>query len=209
MPLASVQELDAKFLVIETSMKVIWLERELEELEEKCQITAEKKSTGYIDRWEKSYSEAVWTIHGYSHVPLVCAVMVKVVDLLVGPLRWSHVASYYAIVGVTALAHKQRPTTPIIIVAFPSIMPAVVSGSLTKLAGAFFCFETICSPVILCTVHGKTSRTVQKSAGYSSVCCSTLYILPQQRCQTKIILHTSHATSAGSQYEHFLLAHLH
>jgi hypothetical protein len=141
MPLASVQELDAKFLVIETSMKVIWLERELEELEEKCQITAEKKSTGYIDRWEKSYSEAVWTIHGYSHVPLVCAVMVKVVDLLVGPLRWSHVASYYAIVGVTALAHKQRPTTPIIIVAFPSIMPAVVSGSLTKLAGAFFCFE--------------------------------------------------------------------
>jgi hypothetical protein len=158
---------------------------------------------------EKSYSEAVWTIHGYSHVPLVCAVMAKVVDLLVGPLRWSHVASYYAIVGVTALAHKQRPTTPIIMVAFLSIMPAVVSGSLTRLAGAFFCFETICSPVILCTVHGKTSRTVQKSAGYSSVCCSTLYILPQQRCQTKIILHTSHATSAGSQYEHFLLAHLH
>jgi hypothetical protein len=48
-------------------MKVIWLARkleeieeleELEELEEKRQITAEKKSTGYIDRWGKKLLES-------------------------------------------------------------------------------------------------------------------------------------------------------
>jgi hypothetical protein len=164
MPLALVQELDEKFLVIEASLKVLCLARELEELEKKrwwrsLFRTVEMESTAYIDRMEKAYWDAVGTIHGYSHVPLICAVIAKLVDLLVGPLRWSHVASYYAMVGVTALARKQKPTTPIIMVAFLSIMPAVVSGSLTRLAGAFFCFDTVYSPLVLYTLENFPDRT--------------------------------------------------
>jgi hypothetical protein len=158
MPLALVQELDANFLLIEVSMKAICKARELEELENKLQVTAERKSTGYIDLVEKSYSKAVQKIHRYSHFPLICAVMAKLVDLLIGPLWWSHVASCYVSVGVTAFARRQRPMTPTIMVAFLSIMPAMFSGSLTRLAGAFFCFDTICSPLVLHTRENFSDR---------------------------------------------------
>jgi hypothetical protein len=40
-----------------------------------------------------------------------------------------------------------------------SIMPGMVSGSLTRLVGAFFCFDTICSPLVLHTWENISDRT--------------------------------------------------
>jgi hypothetical protein len=73
----------------------------------------------------------------------------RVLDLFLKPLQWKHVFTFYPILAVYTVLRKQRPASPIIIVAILSIMPSIVSGSFTRLIGEFFGFDTIYSPLAL------------------------------------------------------------
>jgi hypothetical protein len=83
----------------------------------------------------------------------------RVLDLFLKPLQWKHVFTFYAILAVYSVLRKQRPASPIIMVAILSIMPSIVSGSFTRLIGAFFSFDTIYSPLALQIHEDISDRT--------------------------------------------------
>jgi hypothetical protein len=157
MPLALVQELDEAFISISTSkdyfIKVKKLEKILQRLEELTNEPRERpdlSSLETIKEIEEGCREAVKTIHGSCQVPMVTAIIARLLDLLLGPtLQWKHVTAFLTIVIVYHVVRKQRPITPAIILIALTIMPSNFSGTLTRLGSSFFWFDSVCSPLVL------------------------------------------------------------
>jgi hypothetical protein len=90
MPLALVQELDANFLAIKKWKELRHTARKLEERLEalnksKLKHQVEKEPKDFIDEIENGYTKAVLTIHGYLHVPFLCAIIAKLLDFASWP----------------------------------------------------------------------------------------------------------------------------
>jgi hypothetical protein len=152
MPFALVQETDAALRGLATWQGVF---RKAKEVEEKSKAfknpeygqELETTAKDTIKKSENGYGEVVMTIHANCNVPLLTALITRILDLALGPLQWMHVFTFYAILAVYTLLRKQRPSSPIIIVAIFSIMPFIISGTSTRLIGALFGFDTIYSPL--------------------------------------------------------------
>jgi hypothetical protein len=157
MPLALVQELDAAFRFIPISkdyfLKVNKLEKILQKLEELDNAPRERPDQGSLETIkgvEEDYREAVKTIHGFCLVPMFTAIIMRLLDLLLGPtLQWKHVAAFLTILIVYHVVRKRSPISPAIIVIVLAIMPSRISGTLTRLGSSFFWFDSVCSPLVL------------------------------------------------------------
>lgn len=112
----------------------------------------------YNDLFENGYSKDVWKLFLQCLVPLLCAIIVKLLDLLIGPLRWKHVATFYILMFSAPIMRRQRPITPSIIVATILVMPSMASGSLTRVGAAFYCLDTLLSPLVLYTLETISDR---------------------------------------------------
>jgi hypothetical protein len=156
MPLALVQELDAAFSSISISKDGVLSVKELEKILQELELDNEPRerpdqsSLETIKGIEEEYRETVTTIHRNCLVPMVIAILMRLLDLLLGSaLQWKHVAAFLSILIVYSVLQKQRPIMPAIIVIALAIMPSWISGTLTRLGSSFFWFDGVCSPLIL------------------------------------------------------------
>jgi hypothetical protein len=114
---------------------------------------------GLIGSIEEAYTDATENILVRLWLVMFYAIVPRILDLLLGPLQWKHLTILYARQIAFVVLSKRRHAEPDIMIAILSIMPRVISGSLTRLFGIFFCFCTIGSPLPMHTLENISDRT--------------------------------------------------
>jgi hypothetical protein len=155
MPFGLVQGLDVNLRDFKE-----WRERLLitQRVEQESEEETEDGANELIDKLEVDCVEAFAGIVANLCITITYAVLAKLLDLLLGPLQWKHVALLYAIQISAALVSKQT-ITPIVMLSVLSIMPGAISGSLTRLLGTLYCIATILWPLVVHTWENISDRT--------------------------------------------------
>jgi Heterokaryon incompatibility protein (HET) len=154
MALPMIQSMDASLLAMRVWKKRIRKARTMEEelagnLHTERVRTLGDIATQYIAIIQSGYSDEIWKLFIRCNMPLICAIVAKVLDLLLGPLPWRHVANFYVLILSISIIRRQWPIAPAILVATILVMPAAVSGSFTRIGAAFFCLGTIPPPFVI------------------------------------------------------------
>jgi hypothetical protein len=164
MPLALVQALDDSFQALEEWKNAVHSVREQEEkskgIQDAQSTDATKEDTeDKLQEFTDAYFEAASTIYRFSIAPITCAVILRLVDLFLGPFNtWKHMSTWIA----TALVHKPWPTTPLIVISILSLMPYAISGTtggMTSVVGLIFCLDAVASPLYLYLQEDISDRT--------------------------------------------------
>ena len=152
-----VHELDNSLLAI-TDLEKLARSRQTREEQIKKDETVEIR-TGSFDTFEEAYYYSIIAIWVYLCITAFYAVFAKLVDLLLGPLQWKHITALYVMITVSVAATRKRPVELIMMIATLSIMPGVISGSVTRLIGALFSLGAILWPFVLHTWENISDRT--------------------------------------------------
>jgi hypothetical protein len=154
---------------IDDNLLAIVKQREMLQTAQKAEGKGEKDEVGTaakrrIDSIEEAYTDATENIIARLWLVMFYAIIAKILDLLLGPLRWKHLTILYARQIAFVVLSKRNHAEPDIIIsnimiAILSIMPRVISGSLTRLFGIFFCFCTVGSPLLMHMLENISDRT--------------------------------------------------
>ncbi|KAH9214225.1 heterokaryon incompatibility protein-domain-containing protein, partial [Leptodontidium sp. 2 PMI_412] len=104
---------------------------------------------------QTAFSIVVW----HCLKPSFVALGMFYLDLLIGtPLHWKHVSVLPTFLLGLAAAGKQRPAAAVIMVSLFSMLPWI-SGSFTRIVGAYLCSDTFIAPLIWYTYEDISDHT--------------------------------------------------
>jgi hypothetical protein len=157
-----VHEFDDNLLAIVKTGKMLRTARKMEGKGEKDEVGTVAK--GLIDSIEEAYVDAVENILVRLWLGMFYAIVAKILDLLLGPLQWKHLTILYARQIAIVVLSKGKHAEPDIMIAnimiaILSIMPRVISSSLTRLFSIFFFLWTIGGPLLMHTLENISDRT--------------------------------------------------
>jgi hypothetical protein len=157
-----VHEFDDNLLAIVKTGKMLRTARKMEGKCEKDEVGT--LAQGLIDSIEEAYIDATENIVVRLWLVMFYAIVAKILDLLLGPLQWKHLTILYARQIAFVVLSKRKHVEPDIMIAnimiaILSIMPRVISGSLTRLFGIFFSLWTIGGPLLMHTLENISDRT--------------------------------------------------